>query len=152
MGVVVIPAASLLPPPLETGLLVVVAVVVWVVMVVFVVVLLPLVRGVVRIVRVRSKSAFRAMIVVISDTVMRETSSPSIATIRSPGLTFSAKTDDVRTPETTVPLLSALLAKMIPNLPGGATTVIRLRRAVAPVVVVVAVDAAAAVLLAVRRW
>jgi hypothetical protein len=88
-------------------------------------------RGVVKTVKVRSKSALRAMIVVISLTVMRLTSSPSIATIRSPGVMVSANTLVVRTPETTVPRESALLAKIIPSLPGGAWTVMRLRRAVA---------------------
>ena len=62
------------------------------------------------------------MIVVISDTVIRLTSSPSIAMILSPGEIFSAKTLEVLTPETTVPFESALLAKMIPSFPGGATT------------------------------
>lgn len=84
-------------------------------------------EGVCSTTRVRSNSDFRAMIVVISETVMRLTSSPSIAMMRSPGDTFSAKTLEVRTPETTVPLESALLAKMIPIFPGGATTVTLLR-------------------------
>lgn len=52
-----------------------------------------------------------------------------MATMRSPGEILSAKTLLVRTPDTTVPLESALLARMIPNLPRGATTVMRLRRA-----------------------
>ena len=76
--------------------------------------------GVVNTVSVRSKSLLRAMIVVISDTVIRLTSSPSIATIRSPGEIFSDKTLEDLTPETTVPFESALFARMIPNLPGGA--------------------------------
>jgi hypothetical protein len=85
--------------------------------------------GVVKTDSVRSKSLLRAMMVVISETVMRLTSSPSMATMRSPGEILSAKTLLVRTPDTTVPLESALLARMMPNLPRGATTVIRLRRA-----------------------
>lgn len=68
------------------------------------------------------------MMEVISETVMRLTSSPSIATIRSPGETLSTSALLVRTPETTVPLESALLAKIIPSLPGGASTVTRLLR------------------------
>mmetsp|Transcript_15545 Transcript_15545/g.31825 ORF Transcript_15545/g.31825 Transcript_15545/m.31825 type:complete len:268 (-) Transcript_15545:98-901(-) len=63
------------------------------------------------------------MMVVISDTVMRDTSSPSIAMILSPGLMLSARTDEVLTPDTTVPLASVLFARMIPSFPGGATTV-----------------------------
>lgn len=76
----------------------------------------------------RSYSAFRDMMVVISLTVIRLTSSPSIATIRSPGEIRSTNTDEVRTPETTVPFESDLLARMIPSFPGGATTVILCRR------------------------
>ena len=89
-------------------------------------------RGVVKTVRARSNSLLRAIMVVISETVMRLTSSPSMATMRSPGEIVSAKTLLVRTPETTVPRESALLARMIPNFPGGAMTVMRLRRAVPP--------------------
>ena len=63
------------------------------------------------------------MIVVISDTVILLTSSPSIAMIRSPGVTLSTRGLDVLTPETTVPFESALFAKIIPNFPGGAVTV-----------------------------
>mmetsp|Transcript_11109 Transcript_11109/g.14622 ORF Transcript_11109/g.14622 Transcript_11109/m.14622 type:complete len:239 (-) Transcript_11109:680-1396(-) len=77
---------------------------------------------VVKTVRMRSNSLLRAIMVVISLTVIRLTSSPSIAIMRSPGLIFSTNTEDVRTPLTTVPLASALLAKMIPNFPGGAKT------------------------------
>jgi hypothetical protein len=69
--------------------------------------------GVVKTDRVRSKSLLRAIMVVISETVMRLTSSPSIATMRSPGEILSAKTLLVRTPDTTVPLESALLARMM---------------------------------------
>jgi hypothetical protein len=69
------------------------------------------------------------MMVVISETVISETSSPSIATIRSPGEIFSAITELVRTPETTVPLPSALLTRMIPSFPAGANTVMRVRLA-----------------------
>lgn len=78
----------------------------------------------VRTVNRRSYSAFRDMMVVISETVIRLTSSPSIATILSPGEIRSTNTLEVRTPETTVPLESALLARMIPNFPGGATIVV----------------------------
>lgn len=70
----------------------------------------------------RSNSAFLAMIVVISLTFIPPTSSPSISTMRSPGLTLSARTDDVRTPLTTVPRESVRLASMMPSLPGGAMT------------------------------
>mmetsp|Transcript_11936 Transcript_11936/g.28315 ORF Transcript_11936/g.28315 Transcript_11936/m.28315 type:complete len:270 (+) Transcript_11936:476-1285(+) len=82
----------------------------------------------VRTVKRRSYSAFRDMMVVISLTVIRLTSSPSIATMRSPGEIRSTSTLDVRTPETTVPLESALLARMIPSFPGGATMVVFDRR------------------------
>mmetsp|Transcript_22710 Transcript_22710/g.34344 ORF Transcript_22710/g.34344 Transcript_22710/m.34344 type:complete len:89 (-) Transcript_22710:2165-2431(-) len=46
--------------------------------------------------------------------------------MRSPGEILSANTDDVRTPDTTVPFESALFARMIPSLPGGAITEILL--------------------------
>jgi hypothetical protein len=72
------------------------------------------------------------MIVVISDTVMRLTSSPSIATIRSPGEICSAMTELVRTPDTTVPRESARFARIMPSFPGGAMMVIRVLRAAAP--------------------
>jgi hypothetical protein len=88
-------------------------------------------RGVVRTVNVRSNSMLRVMMVVISETVMRLTSSPSIATILSPGEICSAMTELVRTPDTTVPRESARLARMIPSLPGGAMMVMRVRRAAA---------------------
>ena len=52
-----------------------------------------------------------------------------IATMRLPGETLSAKTLLVQTPETTVPFKTALLARMIPSLLGGATTVTRFLRA-----------------------
>mmetsp|Transcript_27553 Transcript_27553/g.58957 ORF Transcript_27553/g.58957 Transcript_27553/m.58957 type:complete len:231 (+) Transcript_27553:509-1201(+) len=68
------------------------------------------------------------MMVVISLTVIRLTSSPSIATMRSPGEIRSTRTLEVRTPDTTVPFESALLARMIPSFPGGATIVIFDRR------------------------
>ena len=89
---------------------------------------LLLLLGIVRTVRRRSYSAFRDMIVVISLTVMRLTSSPSIATMRSPGEIRSTRTLEVRTPDTTVPFESALLARIIPSFPGGATIVILDRR------------------------
>lgn len=76
----------------------------------------------------RSYSAFRDIMVVISLTVIRLTSSPSMATMRSPGEIRSTRTLEVRTPETTVPFESALLARMIPSFPGGATTVVFDRR------------------------
>lgn len=82
----------------------------------------------VRTVNRRSYSAFRDMMVVISLTVIRLTSSPSIATMRSPGEIRSTRTLEVRTPETTVPFESALLARMIPSFPGGATIVVFDRR------------------------
>jgi len=72
----------------------------------------------------RSYSALRDMMVVISLTVIRLTSSPSMAMMRSPGEIRSTKTLEVRTPETTVPFESALLARMIPSFPGGATMVV----------------------------
>jgi hypothetical protein len=80
--------------------------------------------GIVKTVKRRSYSAFLDMMVVISLTVIRLTSSPSMATILSPGEIRSTRTLEVRTPDTTVPFESALLAKMIPSLPDGAITVI----------------------------
>ena len=49
----------------------------------------------------RSYSALRDIIVVISLTVIRLTSSPSMAMMRSPGDIRSTRTLEVRTPETT---------------------------------------------------
>ena len=84
----------------------------------------------------RSYSALRDIIVVISLTVIRLTSSPSIAMMRSPGDIRSTRTLEVRTPETTVPFESALFARMIPSFPGGATMVVLDRRTTEEVVLV----------------
>ena len=65
-------------------------------------------------------AAVLAAAVVISLTVIKLTSSPSIATIRSPGEIRSTRALLDRTPETTVPRASALLARMIPSRPAGA--------------------------------
>lgn len=87
-----------------------------------------MVLGVVSTVKVLSKSFFLAIIVVISATVILLTSSPSTAVIRSPGCNLSTRTDEDLTPDITVPFVSNLLARMIPNLPGGAMIVILLLR------------------------
>lgn len=78
-------------------------------------------------VRRLSRSDLDPMIAVICETTKRLTSSPSIATIRSPGRTRPCTGLDVRTSETTVPRPSDRFARMTPSFPRGAMTVALVR-------------------------
>mmetsp|Transcript_6909 Transcript_6909/g.15085 ORF Transcript_6909/g.15085 Transcript_6909/m.15085 type:complete len:329 (-) Transcript_6909:177-1163(-) len=64
------------------------------------------------------------MMALISSAVIPLTSSPSMAIMRSPGLILSARPEERRTAETTVPFDSILSARVIPSFPGGTTTVV----------------------------